>query len=202
MADGDTVDPQSTWIVPPKRVREAIDTLLSRQVHPFFPAYVHLRQVAGREGRTTELRPNWPELGKYLEMEGGPKPYFRPFWKGTRNGFQEWLNSNLAGSYAPSSLRREPSNVIETTAAGAFNLLEGHAERALQSWLGGERLPALAVAAFFLRDYGVVADDPGPEDLVLLFAKTFGYGEVTDEFTTLYDIEWRGNPGAWLERLA
>lgn len=200
---GQTAGSVITYVVPVERVREAITELLSRQAHPFFPAYMHLRQLAARHGRTTSLTPDWPALGALLEVTGGPpgKPYLRPFWRGARDAHQEWLNSNLAGSYAPSSLRSEPMRVVEIDARRRFNLRPGHAQLALENLLSHKRLPALAVAAFFLRDYGVVASQTSnPQVLIDVFKEQFGYLTPADDndFQTLYDEEW-GRKGRWLE---
>lgn len=70
-------DSDRTHVVPVVRVRECIDKLLSRDTHPHFIAYLYLRSLAGRTGSLTRLTPNWSELGKRLEVPGGPpsKPY-------------------------------------------------------------------------------------------------------------------------------
>lgn len=186
----------------PERVRESIDILLARQTHQFFIAYLYLRSLAAREGRLDQLTPSWPELGEWLRMDGGPsgKPHLRPFWKGQRNAGQEWLASNLAGSYSPSSLRTEPLRVVQTDAAGKFSLRDDHAALALEHLLYGEQLEAVALAGFLYRDYGFVsAGSPTVDDLLAVFRRDFGYDEEHGiEFGTLYVTTWHGDD-PWFE---
>jgi hypothetical protein len=194
-----------TFVVPVERVRESLTTLLDQKVHPFFVAYLHLRRMAGRQHRLTGLEPHWAELGERLEVPGGPagKPYLRPFWNQTRGANQEWLNGNLAGSFAPSSLRGVPMEVVETDAKRRFTLRPKHWLLAREHLLAGETVPALAVAAYFFRDYGFRAEaPPTAEDLIALFRADYSYApDDSAEFETLFDATWRGAAGAWTEPL-
>ena len=189
------------YVIRPVRVRESIKALLERQTHQHFIAYLYLRWLAAREGRVDGLEPSWAELGDWLRVEGGPRPHLRPFWKGRRNAGQEWLSENLAGSFAPSSLRSEPQRVIQIDAGGTFSLREDHAELALEHLLLGTPMEAVALAAFLYRDYGFVsAAEPGWADLVAVFRQGFGYDEDhAAEFDTLYEVTWAGD-GPWFER--
>ena len=202
MSEAQTAE-SAIYTIPVARVRESIDSLLARDIHQFFIAYLFLRRTAARIGRTTALTPDWSELGVLLEVSGGPpgKPFLRPFWRGQRNAGQEWLNSNLAGSYAASSLRGVPMRVVETDASGRFNLRPEHWNLAFEHLLFKKKVPALAVAAFVFRDYGIVSELlPSPEDLIALFRREYGYRPEDDvEFSALYDDAWRGSDGPWAE---
>ena len=107
-------------------VRSAISQLRAQSVHPYFPAYLHLRRQAAAQGSTQDIDPDWHELSPFLQVRDAPtaKPHFRPFTSGTGASDGEWLNPNLAGSFAPSSLRpgQPPLHVVEisTTARGRF----------------------------------------------------------------------------------
>jgi hypothetical protein len=150
--------------------------------------------------------PNWSDLGKLLEVPGGPpgKPYLRPFWRGERNAGQEWLNDNLAGSFSPSSLRVVLGRVVTTDAERRYSLRPKHWELASEHLLFNEPMPVLALAGFMLRDYGLVAESPpSSSDLVAAFRGEYGYRERDEvEFASLYDTAWLGAPGDWFERLA
>lgn len=199
-AEGDS---EHTYVLKVKHVRHAVDALLARDTHPFFIAYLWLRREAGRQGTTEELRPNWSDLGRFLAVEGGPpgKPYLRPFWKGERNANQEWLNRNLAGSFAPSSFRGVPRQVIEPNADGSYRLRDEHWNRALEFLLYGEPLPAAAVAAFMLRNRGFVSPAPPTHaDFVMQFVAEFGYREEPIEFGVVFDASW-GSDIDWFELL-
>jgi hypothetical protein len=189
-------------------VARAIEDLRSRPVHPFFPAYLHLRQRSGLEGSTDGIKPRWKELGPYLEVAGAPaaKPYYRPFWEGEASSGQEWLNSNLAGSFAGSSLRpgNPPMSVVEyDRGAREFSLRSKHWELARRFLLNDERLPIGSLLAFMLRDFSFLSDEgePNATATVQLFLNEFGYGEVdTDEVHFLYDLTiLDAGIGGWFE---
>lgn len=184
------------WVLTRNGARNCIAMLREQSVHPYFPAYLHLRQRAAAEARLTNLRPDWDELSKFLQVRGAPsdRPHFRPFTLGTVAGDQEWLNPNLAGSYAPSSLRmgQPPLKVVElSTVRGSFNLRPKHWELAREYLLGDERLPLAAVSGFMLRDFAFenYPTTPGYDELEAAFAETFGYDDQSGpvELDFLYD---------------
>jgi hypothetical protein len=173
-------------------------------MHQFMPGYLQLRRVAGKVGKTTDLSPDWSGLGALLAVPGGPHPYFRPFWNGARNANQEWLNKNLAGSFAPSSLRNVPLRVIEIDPTTKhFSLRSHHWEAARENLLFGEQLSVAALAGFFLRNYAVVTagDPPTREHLVALFREEWGYLRPMDdqEYFYLYDETPPFDPVDWFE---
>lgn len=199
---------ETTYVVATDRVIESIDVLLNHNAHPFFPAYMALRREAGNRSTAGELhisslRPDWTALGDLLAVPGGPlgRPYLRPFWRGARENQQEWLNQNLAGSYSPSSLRRHQAQYLSVDSQGTYSLNSDHPLRALDALLGGTPLPAVPVAAFFLRNFGLSEPvDSGEGDLVSAFANLFGYRpEDREEFNILYDTAWTSDlPGPWI----
>jgi hypothetical protein len=190
--------------MPVGRVRESIDKLLSRNTHPYFVAYLYLRSLQGSASTLAPLNPDWTELSRLLEVSGAPpsKPHLRPFWKGERNAGQEWLNKNLAGSFAPSSLRNVPARVVTTDAQGRFILRKDHWELARKHLLFDVPLPALAVASFVFRDYGFMASSlPDRDALVEAFRREYGYAD-DNEFNRLYETEWSGKAGPWFHPIA
>jgi hypothetical protein len=190
------VSESKCWVLTFDAVRASIEELRGVPSHPFFIAYLHLRQRAAVQGETASLKPNWKRgLGPYLEVAGASArhPYYRPFWDGTAKAGQEWLNGNLAGSFARSSLRvgSPPLRVVDyDDATQTFSLRERHWELARDHLLNGQQLPAEALAAFLLRDFGFITDGKPPtgDDLVLLFADDFGYRgrAFSIEFEHLY----------------
>lgn len=192
------------FVIPVLKVHQAIDKLLSQDVHQFFPAYLHLRREAASQGTTTEIEPNWATLSEDLRMEGGPtgKVHLRPFWVGARNNYQEWLGENLAGSYSPRSIRSAGYNVIEVDSKRRFALKDHHWELALEHLLNGRRMSAVALAAFMLRDFGWVSTTgPTVIDLLIGFRRRFGYSDDV-EFNSLYDSTWgTSDSDPWFELL-
>ncbi|HEY1570913.1 MAG TPA: hypothetical protein VGG05_06190, partial [Pseudonocardiaceae bacterium] len=89
-------------------VKAGIETLQDQRIHEQFPAYLHIRQRGLAVGSLNDIEPVWREVGALLRMPGGPptKPHYRPFSsRNRRDPSGYWFNENLAGSYAPSSLR-------------------------------------------------------------------------------------------------
>lgn len=201
MTTADTTE--RTYVLLPGRVRDCIDALLQRDTHPHFVAYLYLRFLAGKSGSMKGLQPNWADLGKVLEVPGGPagKPYLRPFWRGERNAGQEWLNENLAGSFAPSSLRVVLGRVVQTDAQRRYSLRPKHWELAREHLLFKEPIPVVALAGFLFRDYGFVATTPPSSiELIDVFRREYGYTAEDDvEFNALYDSSWTGQDGQWFE---
>lgn len=191
-----------------ERVMEAIDVLLMHGAHQWYPGYMSLRRQARLQSgdgalNYSEIEPNWRDLGEFLAVPGGPpnKPYLRPFWSGTRDRGQEWLNQNLAGSYAPSSWRNVQLKLASEISDGRIALREDHATVALKVLLNDTPLPALPAAAFFLRNHGFQnSSDTDVDVLIRAFAYEFGYRKGDEEeFLTLYDVEWTSaNSGGWL----
>ncbi len=194
---------ETIYVVPVERATESVAELLNRNIHQYFIAYLHLRRQSALQGTTDEIAPDWAELSRVLHVEGHPekKPHLRPFWPGQRDAGQEWMNENLAGSYAPSSLRDVARQVVDTNAERQFILREGHVALALEHFLGGSRVPVLPLAAFLFRDRGLVASEPSDTHLVTVFREEYGYGEQSeDEFAALFDADWASDTeGPWLE---
>ena len=198
------------WVLTTQAVRRGIADLRRRSIHPYFVAYLHLRQCAAAQDATTGLRPRWKAgLGPYLEVDGAPAshPYYRPFWDGAGEAGQEWLNGNLAGSFARSSLRAGSPPMLVVAyepATRTFALREQHWELALEHLLRGRPLPAEALAAYLLRDFAFDTDDGKPptgDDLVALFGQEFGYRDelARVEFDRLYERTGAAN-AVWFER--
>ncbi len=182
------VDPQ-LWVLTLSAVKSGIGMLQGLRIHEQFPAYLHLRQRALETGAMTDIDPIWNHVGDLLKMPGGPanKPNYRP-WSSRKvkdpSGF--WLNKNLAGSFAPSSARTI-SRFMLNAAGDGFALPADHAQHAFASLLKGERVPAWAFAAYYLRNYGFrLTDAGGHDDLIDGFKREFFFANATD-FEILFD---------------
>jgi len=165
--------------------------------------YLYLRSRA-RAGDLASASASSAQVESLIGVPGHPtKPFFFPFIsRGNRPGELVptfWRNRNIAGSWSPVSLARQPASAWLVSAdAMAYTLPVDHAERALQSLLFGQRVSALALGAYFLRNDGfVVTGEAAADDVVLGLRRKFDYPSETDEeFDLLFsakppvDVEW------------
>lgn len=86
-------------------------------------------------------------------------------------------------------------NVVSVRGAGRdarYSLRPEHWRLARASLLGGDRVPAVALAAFFYRDYEIrgTSGRPTAQDLIAVFRHEFGYDDQAavqgGEFEYLY----------------
>jgi len=168
-------------VVRPGVVATALTNLRRRRTHPLFAGYLHLRQKAVEFGKLDELRPDF--LGffnRYFRVDGHPigMPFVKPFTPHKKPTTVDlWLNRNVAGSYAPSSLRAgQPfRKVVDVSPDGAYTLRPDHAARAREVLLFGESISAADLAIFLYRDSGLLDGIRTVPDLVRCFAAEFGY---------------------------
>ena len=145
------------------------------------------------QDRQRDIEPNLAKLAELIRVPGGPegKPYYRPFSsRQKRNGNGYWLNQNLAGSYAPSSLRKASSFMLDESRK-AFTMPADSAAQALELLLGGRPVPAWAFAAYLMRDLAFGANARSSADLVSEFRKLFHFEspEFDSEFGRLFTNE-------------
>ena len=176
-------------------VRAGLDALRRQLIHEQFPAYLHLRQRALSEGSFDDIEPVWREVGDLLRVPGGPptKPHYRPFSsRNVREPGGYWFNRNLAGSYAPSSVR-STSRFMLNAAGDGFALPPDHAQRAYEVLLFETRVPAWALAAYYLRNYGFAFEGQGgPDELIQAFRQVFLFASETDgDYEVLFEDDDR-----------
>lgn len=172
-------------------VRASIVALQSQRIHPHFPVYMQLRRLVAEGADPTNVPFIPAGMQAMLGVPGGPpaRPNFRPFsTANVRDPANWWLNKNLAGSYAPGSIRSSAAFLLDD--AGHFILPARHAQIALDRFLVSKRVPAWAIAGYFMRNHGFEpTDDFVDDEKSLLFAgfkKFFGFRD-TDDFDVLFD---------------
>ncbi|WP_240555294.1 hypothetical protein [Streptomyces albus] len=196
------VDGEGMRVLTREAVKAGLTTLKGQRIHEHFPAYLQLRKLAVASSSLTDLRPEWKEVSDLLWMPGGPptKPHYRPFSSVNRKdetGY--WYNRNLAGSYAPKSMRATSAFMLNSNGDG-YELPVDHAQQALERLLKGEQVPAWAIAAYYLRNYGFVFDgDGGYDELISAFKDEFGFEKGTDFDVLFKDEEPTQLPGDWFE---
>lgn len=190
-----------THVLSTDAVRWAIDTLGMQALHPTFPMYLYLR-TQQRAGRLDTASASSEELLSLIRMPGNrAKPYYFPIIdRGKRTGKPLptfWRAENIPGSWSPRSIGRQMSWLQAGKAAYAWP--DSHAELAFAQMLKGQRVSALAMGSYFLRNEGfVLSGAPLAEDVITAFRARFDYpSETADEFEQLFttdipvvDFEW------------
>jgi hypothetical protein len=137
--------------------------LRETRIHPQFAGYLCLLWESARRNTPDNLRPSFKDFFRlFLAVPGGDedKPYLMPFGDSASiTNAHLWFNKNIAGSYAPSSLR--PGSPFLRVASSAsdgrvpvYRLKPEHAEIALQYMLYGKKLSAAVLACFLYRNSG------------------------------------------------
>lgn len=169
-------------------VKAAIEELQSLRIHEQFLAYLQVRAMGIEQKRQRDIEPNLAKLAALIEVPGGPegKPFYRPFssrQKLDATGY--WLNKNIAGSYAPSSLRNASSFMLDKSRK-AFKMPNDHARQASDLLLKGTPVPAWAFAAYLMRDLEFPSHAKSSADLVSEFRKLFHF--ESPEFDSDFEI--------------
>jgi hypothetical protein len=183
------------YVLTKEAVRDCIDELVKLPAHRHFPGYLCLVREAGRGGRTTGLDFNYNEFfDAFFRVADGDKPYFVPFKEADDPNWPTLrFNENVAGTYAPSSLRdtsplRDVANVDGSGHGATWSLVDEHWIPACTHFCNSTRVSVEALAGFLFRDYAFSAHAPDGNTLVDAFCEEFYYGRASDEFQHLYEM--------------
>lgn len=186
------------WLPDIHALSRAFVRLSSHETHRLFPGYLCVQFAAAQTQRLDGLRPEFLRFFQhFFSVPDHPlgTPYLIPFTKQRASPKNLWLNENVAGTYAPSSLRAgQPfTKVVEVDrATKTYSLPDDHARRALRELLNSAPIAAADIALFLYRDYALIGSKPSVRDLVEIFAYEFGYtrepgATPSDDFHTLFD---------------
>jgi hypothetical protein len=157
-------------------VRRSIDQLMAVHANPVTPGYLCVLNAAAKTGRIEKLRPKFRLFfDRHFRAGETPenKPYVVPFGR-TETGAALLFNSNVAGSYAPSSMRDvNPLFDVLEIHQGRYTMLDDHAV-AVRDRILRRPLPACATACFLYRDFGF-NQRPTADDLVEQLNADFGF---------------------------
>jgi hypothetical protein len=192
--------PEKRYVLNKECVRQSLDVLRDLKIHRTFAGYLCLREAAHVAGKRTALKPDFGSFfDRYLRVAGASPnaPYAVPF---NDRGSAIWFNPNVAGSYAPSSLRavsplRRVADIFGRRADHTFALKDDDARLCLEHLLNKEPVPVLPLAAFLFREYGLEPEPgespPTANDLVLVFREKFGFRtgnkDEDADFNILFD---------------
>ncbi|MBS1187846.1 MAG: hypothetical protein H6R04_1864 [Burkholderiaceae bacterium] len=169
-------------------VARCIHHLRSQKIHRHFAGYLCLCFTATREGRERNLKPAFKAFfDRFLLVGDAPEatPYVVPFNESGSSDANVWLNGNVAGSYAVSSLRpqaplRRVAELFGTGKSATFSLVEEHESACLEHLLFGHPVNAVALSGFLFRDHSFILTNgqtPTITDLVRELYVLLGFND-------------------------
>lgn len=168
-------------------VREAVIDLRKRKLHPNLAGYLCVKRDVRSSAAGQLVKPKFKGFfDEFLAVPAGNGPYLVPFKETGSLDSSPWFNGNVAGSYAPSSLR-DGGTFLKVCAVdretSQFSLRENHAQLALSHLAASQKIPVMPLAVFLYRDFMFEAPTlPSTEQLIAAFRDEFGYREsVTNE---------------------
>lgn len=131
----------------------------------------------------TALKPNFTSFfNQYFKVSGTPdgKPYVMPFSESKGTDWSPFFNRNVAGSYAPSSLRpvsplRQVVRISGARSSATYSLVADYADKARQHLLFDNPLGVLSLALFLYRDYGLNITGDGRQELIRIFRDEYRF---------------------------
>lgn len=169
-------------------VARCIEHLRHKKIHRQFAGYLCICSAAALAGRPDKLKPGFKAFfDRFLLVGEAPDstPYLVPFNDTGSPDANVWFNSNVAGSYAVSSIRpqaplRRVADLFGSGKAATFSLRDEHEESCLEHLLFGHKVNAIALAGFLFRDHGFAVTDgqsPSVEDLVSELYLLLGFND-------------------------
>lgn len=96
------------YVIGKQIVARSLFRLREQKTHTLFVGSLYLQQRASQMGRLEDLQPEFLSFFKqFFLVDNHPlgAPYIKPFTEQKASTKNLWLNENVAGTYAPSSLR-------------------------------------------------------------------------------------------------
>jgi hypothetical protein len=192
-------------VVRKRVVAQCLSRLRNQKTHTLFAGYLYLQRRSSQLGRLEDLQPEFlPFFKQFFFVDNHPlgAPYIKPFTEQKASSNNLWLNENVAGSYAPSSLRPgQPFREVVNIQGRKYSLPPEHAQRAFEHLLYSTPVQVADLAVVLYRDFGLLGDSLTIEDLIDIFTYEFGYSnepgdEPNENFRTLFSY---GTTKAWEE---
>lgn len=188
-----TTDSYSTFVFTKKAVLRGISNLESMPIHEHFVGYLAILNAMHDDERAEVHSTDITDFHeRYLRVVDAPdnSPYISPFR--SRGKGMRLVNRNVAGSYAPSSIRSQGkiTNVIEVLGEGqnaAYVLRPNHASMALKHFLKGRKVPVASLAAFLYRDFGFELPQSDVSAVIELFRREFCLSRDNEQQNKSYE---------------
>jgi hypothetical protein len=192
-------------------VAQSLARLRGQKTHTLFAGYLYLQRRTAQLGRLENLQPDFLSFFKqFFIVNNHPlgAPYIKLFTEQKASAKNLWLNENVAGSYAPSSLRPDqPYRQVVDIEGRKYSLPVDHAQRAFTHLLYSIPVAVADLAVVLYRDFGLSDEIALINDLIAVFAYEFGYANEPDTapdeaFQLLYSLDTANHWEAdWLETL-
>lgn len=199
------------YVIQKHFVARSLSRLRAQKTHTLFAGYLYLQQRSSQLNRLEDLQPKFTLFFKhFFRVANHPlgTPYIKLFTEQKASSKNLWLNENVAGSYAPSSLRPEQSfRQVVNIVGKEYSLPADHAERAFKHLLHSTPVQVADLAVVLYRDFGLVDSSVTIQTLIDIFAYEFGYSrnedtEPDENFKILFSLEtakeWEKD---WLEAI-
>ena len=128
--------------------------------------------------KSPALKPDFKSFfDRYFRVLDHPlgSPYIRPFISNRPTSKNLWFNENVAGSYAPSSIRPgQPFRRVVDVVGNHYTLKDNHERLALEHLLEGEPLSLTDIGTVLLRERGFLAERPTLADVRRALGVEFG----------------------------
>lgn len=198
------------YLIRKQIVAQSLHRLREQQTHTLFAGYIYLQRLACQRRRLNDLQPEFLPFFKQFFFVGNHPlgaPYIKLFTEHKASTKNLWLNENVAGSYAPSSLRLgQPFRKVVDIVGKTYSLPPDHAKRAFEHLLYSTPIQVADLAIVLYRDFGLLDNSTRVQDIVDIFAYEFGYSDKegakpNEDFQKLYSFEktqkWEDD---WLEK--
>ena len=181
--------------LPIPKVQEALRVLLGARIHPHFAGYLVLCRTAAQSARKQHLQFRPKEFfDTFLKVPGLPEttPYVLPFRAGLSKE-SPFFNANVAGSYAPSSLRevapfRRVAEMSGSRGAVTCSIPDDHAQKAFDNLLFKERVNVGALSVFLYRDFGFISEASDLSVAIAVFREDFGFRFDREDEAKNFDV--------------
>jgi len=197
------------YVVRKAVVARSLARLREQKTHSSFAGYLHLQQRATQLGRLENVQPEFLSFFKRFFFVGNHPlgmPYIKPFTEQKASAQNLWLNENVAGSYAPSSLRLgQPFRQVVSVEDKTYSLPKDHAQLAFQYLLYSAPVQVADLAVVLYRDFGFLGTSVTIKDISNIFAYEFGYSkgmgsQPNKDYQALFTFESEKNwEEDWLE---
>lgn len=181
----------ASWQMKHEAVADCLHAVRRQKVHENFAGYLAVLHTAAIHPASTSLQVNFKNFFEtFLRVPDGPHPYIQPFH--LRPQDEIWFNSNVAGSYSPSSYRPDSpllkvTRLTGTGTAARYQLVKEHWKIARQHLLFNNQIPIVPLAGLLYRNFSLAADPPTAMTLVTIFRDEFGYPQTNAATSAAFD---------------